>query len=164
MQSRAEHAEIPYGRCTSRRRGNGILGELDRAGLLHREVSNVLGMTLPELLAAYDITLTKDDAVKRMYSAGPAGIRTTKAFSQDCRWPSRMTTAKTAVSAAKPCLQPGWRAGGTVRQYCRRWLYCENCGVDEGSLTFTGPAKVYESQDDAVRAILGGDVVAGMWW
>ncbi|MCL6409206.1 dihydroxy-acid dehydratase, partial [Dickeya dadantii] len=66
----------------------GILGELDRAGLLNREVNNVLGKTLPETLEAYDVMLTKDESVKRMYSAGPAGIRTTKAFSQDCRWDS----------------------------------------------------------------------------
>ncbi|MCP6434856.1 dihydroxy-acid dehydratase, partial [Klebsiella pneumoniae] len=64
----------------------GILGELDRAGLLNRDVKNVLGLTLPESLEQYDVMLTKDDAVKNMYRAGPAGIRTTQAFSQDCRW------------------------------------------------------------------------------
>ncbi|MBK4582499.1 dihydroxy-acid dehydratase, partial [Enterobacter hormaechei] len=63
-----------------------ILGELDRAGLLNRDVKNVLGLTLPESLEQYDVMLTKDDAVKNMYRAGPAGIRTTQAFSQDCRW------------------------------------------------------------------------------
>ena len=66
----------------------GILGELDRAGLLNREVKNVLGLNLPQTLEAYDVMLTKDEGVKQMYSAGPAGIRTTKAFSHDCRFPS----------------------------------------------------------------------------
>ncbi len=56
----------------------GILGELDRAGLLNRDVKNVLGLTLPESLEQYDVMLTKDDAVKNMYRAGPAGIRTTR--------------------------------------------------------------------------------------
>ena len=140
----------------------GILGELDRAGLLHREVSNVLGMTLPELLAAYDITLTKDDAVKRMYSAGPAGIRTTKAFSQDCRWPSLDDDRKNGCIRSKTHAysQDGGLAvlsGNIAEDGC----IVKTAGVDEGSLTFTGPAKVYESQDDAVKAILGGDVVAG---
>ncbi|MBN0639166.1 dihydroxy-acid dehydratase, partial [Pseudomonas aeruginosa] len=64
----------------------GILGELDRAGLLNREVKNVLGLTLPQTLEQYDVMVTQDDAVKKMFRAGPAGIRTTQAFSQDCRW------------------------------------------------------------------------------
>ena len=66
----------------------GILGELDRAGLLKPRRENVLGLTLPESLDQYDVMLTKDDAVKTMFRAGPAGIRTTQAFSQDCRWDS----------------------------------------------------------------------------
>ncbi|MEN1641868.1 dihydroxy-acid dehydratase, partial [Pseudomonas aeruginosa] len=64
----------------------GILGELDRAGLLNRDVKNVLGLTLPQTLEQYDIIVTQDDAVKNMFRAGPAGIRTTQAFSQNCRW------------------------------------------------------------------------------
>ena len=64
----------------------GILGELDRAGLLNREVKNVLGLTLPQTLEKYDVMLTEDEAVKTMFRAGPAGIRTTQAFSQNCRW------------------------------------------------------------------------------
>lgn len=64
----------------------GILGELDRAGLLNRDVKNVLGLSLPQTLEQYDITVTQDEAVKKMFRAGPAGIRTTQAFSQNCRW------------------------------------------------------------------------------
>ncbi|STW10174.1 dihydroxy-acid dehydratase [Klebsiella grimontii] len=60
----------------------GILGELDRAGLLNRDVKNVLGLSLPQTLEQYDITVTQDEAVKKMFRAGPAGIRTTQAFSQ----------------------------------------------------------------------------------
>jgi len=63
-----------------------ILGELDRAELLDTSVVNVLGMTLADLLAQYDITVTQDQSVKDFYRAGPAGIRTTQAFSQDCRF------------------------------------------------------------------------------
>lgn len=58
----------------------GILGELDRAGLLNRNVNNILGLSLPETLAQYDVMLSQDEQVKSMYQAGPAGIRTTKAF------------------------------------------------------------------------------------
>ncbi len=65
-----------------------ILGELDRTGLMNRDVNNILGMKLPETLDKYDIMLTQDEAVKKMYrGAVLAGIRrTTQAFSQDCRW------------------------------------------------------------------------------
>ncbi len=65
-----------------------ILGELSRAGLLHTDVRNVLGLSLAELIEQYDVALNPSDAVKKFYSAGPAGIPTTVAFSQDCRWPS----------------------------------------------------------------------------
>lgn len=58
-----------------------FLSELDRAGLLNRDVKNVLGLTLPQTLEQYDVMLTQDDAVKNMFRAGPAGIRTTRAFS-----------------------------------------------------------------------------------
>lgn len=88
----------------------GILGELDRAGLLNRDVKNVLGLTLPESLEQYDVMLTKDDAVKNMYRAGPAGIRTTgrsRRIAAGTRWMTiapraafarwNMPTVKTAV-------------------------------------------------------------------
>ncbi|MEG0280407.1 MAG: dihydroxy-acid dehydratase [Morganella sp. (in: enterobacteria)] len=140
----------------------GILGELDRAGLLNRDVTNVLGLTLQELLDAYDITLTKDEAVKKMFSAGPAGIRTTKAFSQSCRWPSLDDDRENGCirSKAHAYSQDGGLAvlsGNIAENGC----IVKTAGVDEDSLIFTGPAKVYESQDDAVSAILGGHVVAG---
>ena len=116
----------------------GILGELDRAGLLNRNVKNVLGLTLSQTLEQYDVMLTQDDAVKNMFRAGPAGIRTTQAFSQDCRWDSLDDD----------------RANGCIRSL-------EHAYSKDSILKFTGPAKVYESQDDAVEAILGGKVVAG---
>ncbi len=77
----------------------GILGELDRAGLLNRNVKNVLGLTLPQTLEQYDITVTQDEAVKKMFRAGPAGIRTTgrsRRIVAGIRW---MTTAQRVASA-----------------------------------------------------------------
>ncbi|PHM74821.1 dihydroxy-acid dehydratase [Xenorhabdus kozodoii] len=140
----------------------GILGELDRAGLLHRDVKNVLGLDLPHTLAQYDIMLTKDESVHRMYAAGPAGIRTTKAFSQDCRWPSLDTDRKAG------CIREHTHAysqdGGLAVLFGN--IAIDGCivktaGVDEEILTFRGSAKVYESQDEAVDAILSGKIVAG---
>lgn len=140
----------------------GILGELDRAGLLNRDISNVLGLNLTQTLEAYDVMLTQDEGVKQMYAAGPAGIRTTKAFSQDCRYPSLDTDRE------EGCIRTREHAysqdGGLAVLYGN--IAADGCivktaGVDKDSLTFRGPAKVFESQDEAVEAILGGKVVAG---
>ncbi|WKZ92233.1 dihydroxy-acid dehydratase [Chimaeribacter arupi] len=140
----------------------GILGELDRAGLLNREVNNVLMQTLPQTLAEYDVMVTDNTEVKKMFAAGPAGIRTTQAFSQDCRWPTLDTDRK------EGCIRTREHAfsqdGGLAVLYgniAEDGCIVKTAGVEKESLTFRGPAKVYESQDDAVEAILGGKVVAG---
>lgn len=140
----------------------GILGELDRAGLLNRNVDNILGLSLPETLAQYDVMLTQDEQVKSMFQAGPAGIRTTKAFSQNCRWPTLDTDRENGCIRSKEHAysQDGGLAvlsGNLAEDGC----IVKTAGVDEDNLIFSGPAKVYESQDDAVEAILGGKVVAG---
>ncbi|PHM36369.1 dihydroxy-acid dehydratase [Xenorhabdus innexi] len=140
----------------------GILGELDRAGLLHRHVKNILGLDLPETLAQYDVMQTSDEVVKSMYAAGPAGIRTTQAFSQNCRWPSLDTDRKEGCirERSHAYSQDGGLAvlhGNVAVDGC----IVKTAGVDESILVFRGPAKVYESQEDAVDAILGGKVVAG---
>lgn len=140
----------------------GILGELDRAGLLDNSVRNILGLSLRETLDQYDIVLTKDDAVKKMFRAGPAGIRTTQAFSQDTRWDTLDDDRQEGCIRSRKFAfsQDGGLAvlyGNMAENGC----IVKTAGVDEGSLVFSGPAKVYESQDDAVAAILGGKVVAG---
>lgn len=124
----------------------GILGELDRAGLLNREVRNVLGLNLTDTLETYDVMLTRDEGVKQMYAAGPAGIRTTKAFSQDCRFPSLDTDRE------EGCIRTREHAysqdGGLAVLYgniAANGCIVKTAGVDKESLTFRGPAKVYES-------------------
>ena len=139
-----------------------ILGELARAKLLKMDVTNVLGTTLAEHLAQYDIKTTEDEAVKKFYRAGPAGIRTTKAFSQDCRWDTldddrengciRSIDNAFSTEGGLAVLSGNIALDGCV---------VKTAGVSDDNLTFTGPAHVFESQDDAVRGILDGDVVAG---
>nr|WP_309546147.1 dihydroxy-acid dehydratase [Providencia rettgeri] len=140
----------------------GILGELSRAGLLQENVTNVLGLSFQETLAQYDVMLTKDEAVKSMFSAGPAGIRTTKAFSQNCRWPSLDTDRENGCIRS---IEHAYSLDGGLAvlsgNIAEDGCIVKTAGVDEGSLTFRGPAKVFESQDDAVEAILGGKVVEG---
>ena len=140
----------------------GILGELDRAGLIDTSARNILQQTIRETLDQYDIMLTQDQAVKDMFRAGPAGIRTTQAFSQSCRWDTLDD------DRAEGCIRTREHAysqdGGLAVLYgnlAEDGCIVKTAGVDKEILTFKGPAKVYESQDDAVEAILGGKVVAG---
>ncbi|WP_448547128.1 dihydroxy-acid dehydratase [Thalassotalea fusca] len=139
-----------------------ILGELARANLLDTSVKNVLGISLEELLAKYDITVTQDEAVKSFYRAGPAGIRTTQAFSQDCRYDTLDDDRQNGCIRTREHAfsQDGGLAvlsGNVALDGC----IVKTAGVAEDNLIFTGPAHVFESQDDAVEGILSGKVVAG---
>ncbi|MFM2480543.1 dihydroxy-acid dehydratase [Celerinatantimonas sp. YJH-8] len=140
----------------------GLLGELDRAGLLDTSVTNVLGETLADTLAKWDVLRTDNEAVKTFYKAGPAGIRSIEAFSQDCRWP------ELDLDREKGCIrdinhaysQEGGLAvlsGNLAADGC----VVKTAGVDASILKFSGPAVVYESQEDAVDGILHGQVKAG---
>ena len=140
----------------------GILGELARANLLNLDVTNVLGTSLSEHLAQYDIKVTDSEEVKEFYRAGPAGIRTTQAFSQDCRWDTldddreegciRSIENAFSTEGGLAVLSGNIAADGCV---------VKTAGVADENLTFTGPAHVFESQDAAVEGILNGSVVAG---
>ncbi|HDR1006239.1 TPA: dihydroxy-acid dehydratase [Pasteurella multocida] len=139
-----------------------ILGELDRANLLHNDTRTVLGMSLSEQIAKYDIVLTKDEAVHKFFRAGPAGIRTTEAFSQDCRWDTVDDDRENGCIRSKTFAysQDGGLAmlsGNLAMDGC----IVKTAGVDESILKFTGDAIVFESQEDAVAGILGGKVQAG---
>ena len=140
----------------------GILGELNRAGLLNSQTRTVLGLSLEEQLTQYDIKQTQDRAVIDFYRAGPAGIRTTQAFSQDCRWDEVDDDRVNGCIRTKEYAysQDGGLAvlqGNIALDGC----IVKTAGVDESNLTFQGPAVVFESQDDAVDGILGGKVKAG---
>ncbi|EJL6273865.1 dihydroxy-acid dehydratase [Vibrio cholerae] len=140
----------------------GILGELQRAGLLKDQTHTVLGISLQEQLAQYDVKQTQDPAVHTMFRAGPAGIRTTQAFSQDCRWDTLDDDRQEGCirDKAHAFSQDGGLAvlkGNLAIDGC----IVKTAGVDESILKFRGPAVVYESQEDAVNGILGGQVKAG---
>lgn len=140
----------------------GIMAELDRAGLLNRNVKNVLGLNLEQTFAKYDIMQTQDEKVKKMYRSGPAGIRTTKAFSQDCYWDSLDDDRQNGCIRTKEHAYS--QDGGLATLYGNIAIdgaIVKTAGVAAENLVFRGPAKVYESQEDAVEAILGGKVVAG---
>ncbi len=140
----------------------GILGELERAGLLNRGVVNVLGLDLTETLARYDIMRSEDEAVQRLYRAGPAGLRTTEPFGQSCRWETLDRDRQTGCIRTREFAysQDGGLAvlaGNLAPDGC----IVKTAGVDDDSLLFRGPARVFESQEAAVEAILGSQIQAG---
>ena len=139
-----------------------ILGELDRAGLLHTDVPTILGKTLKSVLDEWDIARNPSDEVKTFYMAGPAGIPTQVAFSQNTRWPSL------DIDRAEGCIHSIDHAfskeGGLA--VLRGNIALDGCvvktaGVDDSLLVFEGPAHVVESQDEAVEHILNDKVKAG---
>jgi dihydroxy-acid dehydratase len=139
-----------------------ILGELDRAGLLNNDIPTIISPTMKEQLAKYDIMQTKDQAIIDFYRAGPAGIRTVKAFSQSCRWD---TVDNDRVDGCVRSIDNAFSTEGGLAVLFGNMAVdgavVKTAGVDDSNLTFTGRAKVYESQDDAVAAILGGKIVSG---
>ncbi|MGL5169551.1 dihydroxy-acid dehydratase [Edwardsiella tarda] len=140
----------------------GILGELERAGLLNRGVVNVLGLDLTETLARYDIMRSEDEAVQRLYRAGPAGLRTTEPFGQSCCWETLDRDRQTGCIRTREFAysQDGGLAvlaGNLAPDGC----IVKTAGVDDDSLLFRGPARVFESQEAAVEAILGSQIQAG---
>ena len=140
----------------------GILGELDRAKLLDTSVSTVHSETLGEALKRYDVLQTADESVKTFFKAAPGGIPTTVAFSQAERWEDLDVDREKGVirDLEHAFSQDGGLAvlyGNIAQDGC----IVKTAGVDASILTFKGPARVFESQDASVEAILGKKVKAG---
>jgi dihydroxy-acid dehydratase len=139
-----------------------ILGELEKAGLLHTALPTVHSPTMADALDDWDIGRTQNNTVRNFFAAAPGGVPTQTAFSQSNRWPELDLDRENGVirSAEHAFSKNGGLAvlyGNIARDGC----IVKTAGVDESILTFSGPAKVYESQDDAVTAILTGQVVEG---
>jgi len=140
----------------------GILGELDRAGLLNRDVAMVHAPSLDAALAANDIKRTDSEAVRKFFAAAPGGVPTQVAFSQSERYDSVDDDREKGIirDAAHAFSKDGGLAvlfGNIALDGC----IVKTAGVDDGNLRFEGPVKIFESQDDAVLGILNGGVVAG---
>jgi len=139
-----------------------ILGELDRAGVLHIDVPTVHSATLAEALDLWDIMRTDDPAVKEFFRAGPAGIPTQEAFSQSTRWP---TLDGDRENGCIRTLEHAYsREGGLAVLHgniAEDGCVVKTAGVDDSILKFTGKARIFESQDSAVEGILDDKVKAG---
>jgi dihydroxy-acid dehydratase len=139
-----------------------ILAELDRAGLIHRGTHTVHTPTLGDAIDTYDLTGKPSAESQLFYRAAPGGIRTTVPFSQSARYPALDTDRAAGVIRDKvhAFSQDGGLAvlfGNIAEDGC----IVKTAGVDPAHLTFTGPARIFESQDAAVDAILGDKIVPG---
>ncbi|MEN6080077.1 dihydroxy-acid dehydratase [Chromobacterium piscinae] len=140
-----------------------ILAELDRAGLIHRDVPTVHSKTLGEGLEAWDVMRQAEGSeARRFYRAAPGGVATTIAFSQSMRYPTLDD------DRADGCIRDQAHAysqdGGLAVLYgniAERGCIVKTAGVDDSILKFTGRARIFESQDAAVEGILADQIVAG---
>ena len=139
-----------------------ILGQLDRIGLLDTSVPTVHTATMAQALDKWDVTRTNDPEVHDFFRAAPGGVITTEAFSQSRRYAELDTDRATGVirDKAHAFSQDGGLAvlyGNLAEDGC----VVKTAGVDDSILVFSGPARIFESQDSAVNAILTGKIVAG---
>ena len=140
-----------------------ILGELDRAGLLNRGVRTVHSASLREFLDAWDLESDSvTDAAVELWHAAPGGVRTIRPYSQSSRWSS------VDRDRADGCIRDAAHAytadGGLAVLYgnlAPDGAIVKTAGVPEELWTFSGPAVVFESQEDAVAGILDGSVSSG---
>ena len=139
-----------------------ILGELARGGLLHTDLPTVHSKTMAEAIAKWDITQTNDPAVHEFYKAGPGGVPTQTAFSQATRWPTLdLDREKGCIRSVEHAYN---REGGLAVLYgniAEDGCVVKTAGVDPSIWVFDGKAKIFESQDDAVRGILADEVKPG---
>lgn len=143
----------------------GILAELNRAGLLTTHIPTVHSSSLQEALEMWDVMNTvhpNHQIARDLYIAAPGGVRTTQAFSQNKAW------SNLDLNRESGCIRSVDNAystdGGLAVLFgniAERGCVVKTAGVDDSILTFTGRARVFESQDDAVEAILADKVVAG---
>ncbi|MFC4590946.1 dihydroxy-acid dehydratase [Sphaerisporangium corydalis] len=140
-----------------------ILGELDRAGLLNRDTHSVHASSLTEFLNAWDpMSPGVTEEALELWHAAPGNVRTVKAYSQNAQWESL------DLDRAEGCIRDFEHAytrdGGLAVLYgniAPEGCIVKTAGVDESVWRFSGPAVVFESQEDAVEGILGNKVTAG---
>ncbi|MFC7704279.1 dihydroxy-acid dehydratase [Plastorhodobacter daqingensis] len=139
-----------------------ILGQLDAAGLLNRDTPTVHAPTLAAAIDRWDISRSTDPEVQNRFLAAPGGVPTQVAFSQNRRWSSLDLDREAGVirAASHPFSADGGLAvlsGNLAPEGC----IVKTAGVDESILVFSGPARVFESQNAAVEAILSNRIKAG---
>jgi len=139
----------------------GILGELGRAGCLHTELPTVHSASMADALAKWDLAVTDDEAAKKLFSAAPGNVPTQQAFSQEKVWSLDTDRANGCIRNLDNAYSLDGGLAVLFGNIAELGCIVKTAGVDEGSLTFTGKARIFKSQDDAVEAILNDKIVAG---
>ncbi len=139
-----------------------ILGQLDRAGLLHTDVPTVHSRTMRDAINTWDISRTNDPEVQTFFKAAPGGVPTQTAFSQSRRWDELdLDRENGVIRSAEHAFSTDGGIAVLTGNIAVDGCIVKTAGVDDANLIHTGPARVYESQDAAVAGILGGEVKAG---
>jgi dihydroxy-acid dehydratase len=140
-----------------------ILGELDRAGLINRDAPTVHAPTLGAALDQWDVKRdTAGEAARNLFLAAPGGVRTVIPFCQGKRWPELdLDRAKGVIRAAETAFSKDGGLAVLFGNIAEKGCIVKTAGVDDSNLVFAGPARIFESQDAAVEAILGDQVKAG---
>ncbi len=139
-----------------------ILAQLKQHGLLHTGTMTASGLTLGEEIDRYDLSRTQDESIRKFYLATSAGEHTTEAFSQDCY--SKDLDLDHSTGCIRDFEHAYSQDGGLAVLYgnlAQHGCIVKTAGVDESILKFVGKAVIFESQEDAVKGILGGRVKAG---
>jgi dihydroxy-acid dehydratase len=139
-----------------------ILGELHRAGLIDPRVGSVHSATLGDALDRWDVRRSRSEAVQSFYRAAPGGVPTTVAFNQERRFGTLDLDRE--AGAIRDAAHAFSKDGGLAVLYgnlAKDGCIVKTAGVDASILNFAGPARVFESQDAAVEAILGGKIQPG---
>ncbi len=139
-----------------------ILGQLDRANLINRSEPTVHAATIGDALDRWDISRTNSETVRNFYLAAPGGVRTTQAFSQSNRWTELdLDRAEGAIRSPEHAFSKDGGLAVLSGNIALEGCIVKTAGVDESNLQFSGPARVFESQDATVKAILSNEVKAG---
>jgi dihydroxy-acid dehydratase len=139
-----------------------LLGELDRGGLIHRNCPTVHSKTMGEAIEKWDIRAGASGEHTDLYYAAPGGKYSITAFSQNARWDSLDSdTVKGCIRDIPHAYSKDGGLAVLVGNIAPDGSVVKTAGVDESNLTFSGPARIFESQEDAVKSILLGQIVAG---
>ncbi|CAM5515342.1 Dihydroxy-acid dehydratase OS=Afipia felis OX=1035 GN=ilvD_1 PE=3 SV=1 [Afipia felis] len=140
----------------------GILGELDRVGLIDTGLPTVHSKTVKDALERWDVMRSKSDSVRNFYRAAPGGVPTQVAFSQERRFDGLDTDrAKGCIRNAEHAFSKDGGLAVLFGNIARDGCIVKTAGVDDSILTFEGPARIFESQDAAVDAILTNKIKPG---
>ena len=138
-----------------------IIGELDKAGLINRDVHTVHSATMSEALDKWDIGRSDADDAKRLYSAAPGGVRTTKAFSQDNRWELDIDRSNGCIRDIEHAYSTDGGLAVLYGNIAEKGCIVKTAAVAESMYQFSGPARIFEEMELSQETILAGGIKAG---